>query len=92
MAVSSLDTLLAHEPQPTITIVCQKVPVPGQPSQVQLQPQLTFTSMPGGWDTVLTVLLQATAQVAQEMVRMARQEGDKRIAVIPAMPGELMRQ
>jgi hypothetical protein len=88
----SRDTLLAQEPQPTIVIVCEKQPVPGQLGSFQLVPRVSFTNMPGGWDTAFKMLMHAAGLVMQEMVMQARQEGERRIAVVPALPGELVKQ
>jgi hypothetical protein len=36
--------------------------------------------------------MHAAGLVMQEMVMQARQEGERRIAVVPALPGELVKQ
>jgi hypothetical protein len=87
-----LQAIMAQEPQPTITITCRKVPVAGQPGQFMLEPQLTMTHMPGGWESVYKMLGQCQYHVVLEMVKEAREQGDRRVMVVPGMPGELVRQ
>jgi hypothetical protein len=85
------ETLLAQEPAPTIVIHCEKQPIPGPAGAFQLLPRVSFTNMPGGWETTLKMLMQATGLVVQEMLTQARHEGERRIAVVPGLPGDLVR-
>ena len=90
--MSDLGRIMAQEPEPHISIPCRKVPVPGLPGQFQLQPSLTFTNMPGGWDTVHHVLCTLLSIVAQEMVKEVA--GEKKVELIPMLPdgNSLIRQ
>ncbi len=71
-------------PDPSITIACHRLGVPGHPEQFLLQPQLTFTHMPGSWATVHRILCQCLELVAQEMVNEAG--GARRIALATELP------
>jgi hypothetical protein len=79
-----LERMMQQEPDPTIHIVCRKTPVPGSTDQFTLQPQLTFTHMPGSWATVHQVLAQCLVMVAQEMVKES--QGQQRIALATQLP------
>lgn len=78
------EPVVLPEPEPTITIACHKVQVPGDLSQFVLQPQLTFTHMPGSWATTHRILCQCLDMVAQEMVKEAK--GQRLIDVVPTLP------
>jgi hypothetical protein len=86
-----LGKIMEYEPQPTITILCEKQPVPGQPGTFQLVPRVSFTNMPGGWETCLQMLMQSVLLVHREMLHQAWTQGEQRIAVVPAMPNDLVR-
>lgn len=86
------DHPIVQEPDPTIVVHCEKQPVPGQLGAFHLVPRVSFTNMPGGWDSVLRMLMQAQMLVMQEMLQQARQEGERRVQVVPALPADMVRQ
>lgn len=71
---------------PVITLRCEKRPGP-TPGTFELVPNVSFTNMPGGWATVLAMLAQAQMLVVNELVTQARTEGERRIQVVPSLPG-----
>jgi hypothetical protein len=79
-----------YDPDPLITIPVRKIVVGG--GEYIMQPALTFQYMPGGWSSVLKLLLQCVELVTAELVKEAG--GAKRIEVATMMPDEssLVRQ
>lgn len=78
------EQMMQQEPEPMITIACHKAYVTGRVNEFQLQPQLTFTHMPGGWATAFRLLLQCVEMVGREMVKEAQQQ--RLVEVVPPLP------
>lgn len=89
-----LAAILHQEPQPTITITCEKRTVRGREG-FMLLPQIRFTHMPGttleAWGNVHRILAQCLSLVADEMVKEAQGQGQPRVQVVPAVPGAVLK-
>jgi len=85
---------MALEREPTIVIACTKVPMPGDPGQWVLQPRVSMANMPAenalqGWSLTHKLLLQCVEIAAQQMLQAI--QGEPRVALVPMLPGDLMK-
>lgn len=67
-------------PLPTITITLQPI------GTENFDPAVSISHMPGGWGTTHQALCIALTKVAAEMVKEARGESQRRIALATSLP------